>query len=63
MFIYLFFHIIELDVDNNEIVIKNIRRTSKLDRIECQVSNGFGASVSRTFKINIKRKLFYMPNM
>lgn len=45
----------ELDVDNSEIVIKNIKKTSKIDKVECQISNGFGPSVTRSFKVNIKR--------
>ena len=48
---------VELEIDNSEIIIKNIKRTSKLDKVECQISNGYGATASRLFKIDIKCKL------
>ena len=37
----------------SEILIRNIKRSSKIDKIECQASNGVGPSSTRTFKINI----------
>jgi hypothetical protein len=50
------FKLKELHIDSNEIVIKSIKKSSKIDRVECQISNGYGATVTRSFKINIKRK-------
>ncbi|CAF1045685.1 unnamed protein product [Brachionus calyciflorus] len=46
--------ILHLDVNNPEIVIKSIRKTSKIDKVECQVGNGYGPKAVRSFKINIK---------
>jgi len=45
-----------LKQDNSEIVIKDVRKNSKLDKVECQASNGYGHTASRTFKIDIRRK-------
>ena len=50
----------ELDIDNNELIIKNIKRTSKLDRVECHITNGYGPSATRSFKININRKILFI---
>ncbi len=40
----------------SEISIDNINISSNLERVECQASNGYGAGVSRTFKLEILRK-------
>lgn len=49
----------ELKQDNSELVIKDVRKDSKLDKVECQASNGYGPTASRTFKIDIRRKHKY----
>jgi hypothetical protein len=55
-FIENFSFLIELEIDSSEILIKNIKYSSKLQSIYCQISNGYGAAASRIFKINVRRK-------
>jgi hypothetical protein len=49
-----------LNIDDNEVIIKNIRRNSQIDSVQCQATNGYGATAIRSFKINIKRKFFFI---
>ena len=46
---------LELNTNKSELVIESIKLSSKLDKVECQIGNGFGAAASRLYKINIKR--------
>lgn len=52
--IFFFFYKLELEIDSSEILIKNIKHSSKLDAIYCQISNGYGATASRVFRINVR---------
>lgn len=49
----------DLDVNSSEIIIKSVKRTSRIDRVECQVGNGYGPKAIRSFKINIKRNIYF----
>lgn len=42
-----------LATNTSELLVRNVKRSSKIDKIECQASNGVGPSTSRIFKINI----------
>lgn len=43
------------DVNQTEISIQNVKLSSKMKQVECQANNGYGATSSRVFKIDIKR--------
>jgi hypothetical protein len=53
------FILVELGTNSSNITINGVTRSSRLDKVECRASNGYGAAISRTFKINIKCKLFF----
>lgn len=45
-----------LNEQKSELVIKNVRKSLKINLVECQAGNGYGAKAIRSFKINLKCK-------
>ncbi|RNA42448.1 amalgam-like isoform X2 [Brachionus plicatilis] len=45
---------LQLNDHKPELVIENIKKSSKINLVECQAGNGYGAKAIRSFKINLK---------
>ena len=52
-----------LDVNQTEISIQNVKLSSKMNKVECRADNGYGATSSRVFKIDIKRNNIFVLHL